>query len=181
MKTNPKSATLAAKRALKKQSTAHGNLYFNSKNSFMSKKKNAELTAAQEKQIRVGYTVFISDPNSGSRRLDFSSDLDRFRTIFNHVNAIKAPKQLLREKYHSLVLDLFKKDEPSGELFFTCCMHYAATLESVAMVMQTNPNEGIGFQISISSIDSDDTTVLAVDYDTWYDLLERAKGDNNKN
>ena len=174
MKTNPMSTTRAAKSALKKQSTAHGNLYFNSKNSFMSKKNNAELTAAQEKQIRVGYTVFISDPKSGSRRLDFSSDLDRFRTIFNHVNGIEAPIQVISEKYHGFVIDLFKKDEPSGEMFFTYCMHYVATSESVAMVMQSNPNDGIGFQISISSTDSDASMVLATDYDTWYEMLKKS-------
>ncbi|MEY2922686.1 MAG: hypothetical protein RL108_1312 [Bacteroidota bacterium] len=181
MNTNPKSATRAAKRALKKQSLAHGKLFFNSKNSFMKKNKNAALTAAQEKQIRVGLTVCISDPRVGSRRLDFSADLDRFRTIFNHVNRIKAPKQVVTEKYHGFVMDLFKNDEPTGELFFTYCMHYAVTRESVAMVVESNPHEGVGFQIAISSNDSDASMVLATDYDTWYNLLERARADFNKN
>jgi hypothetical protein len=64
MKTNPMSATRAAKRARKKQTSAHGNLFFNSKNSFMKMTKNAALTAAQENQIRVGLTVCISDPRA---------------------------------------------------------------------------------------------------------------------
>jgi hypothetical protein len=55
------SATRAAKRALKKQSSAQGKLFFNSKNSFMKKNKNAAVTAKQEKQIRVGFTVCFSD------------------------------------------------------------------------------------------------------------------------
>jgi hypothetical protein len=174
MKTNPMSATRAGKRALKKQTSAHGNLFFNSKNSFMKMNKNAALTAAQEKQIRVGLTVCISDPRAGSRRLDFSADLDRFRTIFNHVNEIKAPQQVVSEKYHGFVMDLFKKDEPTGELFFTYCMHYAVTQESVAMVVNSNPHDGIGFQISISSDDSDATMVIATDYDTWYEMLKKS-------
>jgi hypothetical protein len=60
-------------------------------------------------------------------------------------------------------------------------MHYAATRESVAMVVNSNPHEGVGFQIAISSNDSDASMVLATDYDTWYNLLERARADFNKN
>jgi hypothetical protein len=173
MNTNPMSVVRAAKRALKKQRSAHG-IFLNSKNSFMKKNKNKALTAEQEKQIRVGLTVRITDP-LGFRRLDFSADLDRFRTIFNHVNAIEAPKALVSTKYHGYVMDLFSKDEPNGELFFTYCMHYAVTRESVAMVVQSNPHAGIGFQIAISSDDSDATMVLATDYDTWYELLKNAR------
>ena len=174
MNRNPMSATRAAKRALKKQSSAQGKLFFNSKNSFMKKNKNAAVTAKQEKQIRVGFTVCFSDSILGSRRLDFSADLDRFRTIFNHVNGIKAPKQVVTEKYHGFVMDLLKNDEPTGELFFTYCMHYAATRESVAMVVNSNPHEGVGFQIAISSNDSDASMVLATDYDTWYEMLKKS-------
>jgi hypothetical protein len=176
MNTNPMSVERAAKRALKKQRLAHG-IFLNSKNSFMKKNKNAALTAEQEKQIRVGLTVRISDPTLGFRRLDFSADLDRFRTIFNHVAAIEAPKALVSTKYHGYVMDLFSKDEPNGELFFTYCMHYAVTRESVAMVVQSNPHTGIGFQIAISSDDSDASMVLATDYDTWYEMLKES-GEN---
>jgi hypothetical protein len=175
MYTNPMSANRAAKRALKKHNAAKGNLYFNSNNSFMTNNKNKALTAEQEKQIRVGLTVSISDPTLGFRRLDFSADLDRFRTIFNHVNAIEAPKDLVSTKYHGYVIDLFSKDEPNGELFFTYCMHYAVTRESVAMVVQSNPHAGIGFQIAISSDDSDASMVLATDYDTWYEFKTRGQ------
>lgn len=174
MNTNPMSVNRAAKRALKKHNAAQGNFYFNSNNSFMTKIKNKPLTAEQEKQIRVGLTVSISDPTLGSRRLDFSADLDRFRTIFNHVNAIEAPHDLVSSKYHGYVMDLFSKEEPNGELFFTYCMHYAVTRESVAMIVQSNPHHGIGFQISISSNDSDASMVLATDYDTWYKMLQNS-------
>lgn len=175
------SSTRSAKRAFKKQNAGKGNQFFNSKNSFMIQSKNSALTADQEKQIRVGFTVIISHPTMGSRRLDFSSDLDRFRTIFNHVNSINAPRDLVSEKYHGFVMDLFKNDEPTGELFFTYCMHYVATRQSVAMVLQSNPHEGVGFHISINSNDSDASMVLALDYDTWYNLLEIARADFNKN
>ena len=181
MYTNRMSSTRSAKRAFKKQNAGKGNLIFNSKNSFMLQSKNSALTADQEKQIRAGFTVSISHPTMGSRRLDFSSDLDRFRTIFNHVNSINAPRDLVCEKYHGFVMDLFFNDEPTGETFFTYCMHYVATRESVRMVLQSNPHEGVGFQISINSNDSDASMVLATDYDTWYNLLESARADFNKN
>jgi hypothetical protein len=42
------------------------------------------------------------------------------------------------------------------------------------MVLQSNPNDGIGFQISISSTDSDASMVLATDYDTWYEMLKKS-------
>ena len=54
-------------------------------------------------------------------------------------------------------------------------MHYAVTRESVAMVVQSNPHAGIGFQIAISSDDSDASMVLATDYDTWYELLQNSR------
>lgn len=181
MNTNPMSVNSAAKRALKKHDAGKGNLFFNSKNSFMLKSKNSALTADQEKQIRAGFTVCISHPTQESIRLDFSSDLDRFRTIFNHVNSINAPLDLVSEKYHGCVMDLFKNDEPTGETFFTYCMHYVATRQSVAMLMKLNLHEGVGIQISISHDDHDDAMVLASDYDTWYDLLERAKTNYSKN
>jgi hypothetical protein len=43
------------------------------------------------------------------------------------------------------------------------------------MVVQSNPHAGIGFQIAISSDDSDASMVLATDYDTWYELLQNSR------
>jgi hypothetical protein len=42
------------------------------------------------------------------------------------------------------------------------------------MVVNSNPHDGIGFQISISSDDSDATMVIATDYDTWYEMLKKS-------
>jgi len=181
MGSKPMSATRAAKRALKKQGAAHRSHFSISKTNIMSKTKNAVLTAQQEKQLRVGYTVFITDPKLGSRRLDFSSDLNRFRTTFKHVSDMKELQFNVVEIYHGLVMNMFKIDQPDNEEFYTACMHYIATRQSASTILQSNPSEGIGFMISINSEDPDGAEVIVTDYKYWFAMIEKAREEYYKN
>lgn len=175
MRSKPMSETRAAKRARKKQEVAHSCNILNSNINIMTKTNNAVLTTEHEKQLRVGYSVFITDPIRGSRRLDFSSDLNRFRTIFNHVDSLKNLNYDVVEIYHGFVMDMFKNDHSADEEFFTACMHYVATRQSASAILKSNPTEGIGFIISIKSGDSDGSEVLVTDYKFWFSMLENAR------
>jgi hypothetical protein len=176
MQTNIKSSNRAARRAQNREAAALNKLSM-SNNLMIDMSHKPLLTSEQEKNIRVGFTAVISNPLGEELRLDFSADLDRFRTIYKHVKSYNAPIEVVKRSYHREVVNLFNSNEPATERFFTCCMHYVACLDSVEKILITNPKENIGFQVAISTDSDEPNLFIPMGYAMWFELVKRY---NNK-
>jgi hypothetical protein len=163
---------LAARQAQKKGASVSEKLIMSNNLTFETTKK-PKLTPEQELNIRVGITVDISNPLGKNMRLDFSADLNRFRTIFKHVRSHDASIEQIKRSYHHHVVNLFDLGESPSENFFTVCMHYLVSLDAVERMLTTNPSKNFGFQVAISTESIDPNFFLPLGYDMWFELVNR--------
>lgn len=177
MRKNLKSLNRAARRAQQRAAAALNKVAM-SNNLMIDGSQKPLLSPEPERQIKVGHTVLISNPLGEELRLDFSTDLNRFRTIYNHVKSYEVPIEVVKRSYHREVVNLFDSEEPASERFFTCCMHYVACLDSVEKILSTNPNDHIAFQVSISTASDEPNLFIPMGYDMWLELVNRFNNNN---
>lgn len=142
------------------------NNFFTPKTKSMGQTKsgNAKIEA---KDIRVGISLFMNHPTAGHQVIDYSTDLERFRLTHQHVNRTPEHTIAYKMQMHAMLMDLFIKNSPIDEHFFTIGMHYLAAFDSVGNALHSGMFEDYGFMIEPVHDDFDAAMVCTLDYEGW--------------
>ena len=163
-------AAKAARReanAERKSANAFVSNYSSLKNSNMGQTNNSGCATKNPKDIRVGISFFMNHPVAGRQRIDFRTELERFSSIYNHVN--QSPEYAYSAMYHShkQLMELYVSDAPIGEDLFTIAMHYLVAFGSVGIALKSGKFKDYGFMIAPTHDDFDAAMVGTLDYDSW--------------
>lgn len=166
---NQKRAVKAQKRkAQAKQSNAKAtsNFFSNPKTKDMGQ-TNSGCATKNPKDIRVGISFFMNHPVAGRQRIDFRTELERFSSIYNHVN--QSPEYAYSSMYHchKQLMELYVSDKPIDEHFFTIAMHYLVAFDSVGAALKLNMFPDYGFMIGPVHDDFEAAMIGTLDYDSW--------------
>ena len=122
----------------------------------------------EAKDIRVGISFFINHPTAGQKVIDYSTDLERFRSTHKHVNLTPENTMAFKIKMHQILMDLLIKKAPIDEYFFTIGMCYLVTFNTVGLALNSKKFQNYGFMIEPIYNDYDAAMVGIIDYDSWY-------------
>ena len=109
----------------------------------------------------------MNHPVAGRQRIDFRTELERFSTIYNHVN--QSPEYAYSSMYHchKQLMELYVSDKPIDEHFFTIAMHYLVSFDSVGSALKSKMFPDYGIMIEPIHDDFEAAMVITLDYDSW--------------
>jgi hypothetical protein len=156
MTTKKTRAPMAQKRQVKNQ-----------KRAVKAQKRKAQAKQSNAKATSNFFSFFMNHPVAGRQRIDFRTELERFSSIYNHVN--QSPEYAYSAMYHShkQLMELYVSDKPIDEHFFTIAMHYLVAFDSVGAALKSNMFPDYGFMIGPVHDDFEAAMIGILDYDSW--------------